>query len=200
MIINSGFDRTLWLMLACDRKNRYDIADFIKNIPEDLFERIYEELEKCPKNDDGYPLRKVTKAFRLNDDDTYFYDISFNDCQMIINLSIWKMSDSSFQEVRQICIYSLTLDEIKNIDSEYPIYIGDYYHTISKMSIIYNTIICKGNDRGYELIYGDESDLIIQSVDGRIVKGFSIDLIPDQINMNDLFDNKSINKLVRKRR
>ena len=26
MVINSSFDRSLWLMLACDRKNRYDIA------------------------------------------------------------------------------------------------------------------------------------------------------------------------------
>lgn len=200
MVINSSFDRTLWLILLCDKKNRYDISGFIKNIPEDLLWRIHEELEMCPKNDDKYPLRRVTKAFRINDDDTYFYDISFNGCQMIINLSIWKMSDSCYQEVRQVCMYSLTLDEIKNIDSEYPMYIGDYYHTISKKSFIYNTVICKGNDRGYELIYGDESDLIIQSVDGRIFKNISVDRIPNEININDLLNSNSVNRLIRKRR
>lgn len=200
MIINSRFDRTLWLMLVCDRKNRDDIANFIKNIPDDLFERIHVELEKCFKDDDGYPLRKITKAFRINDDDTYFYNISLNDCQIIINLSIWKMSDSNYHEVKQICMYPLKLDEIKNIDCDYPIYIGDFYHTISKMSFIYNTVVCKGNDRGYELVYGDEYDIIIQDVDGEIEKNIGIDRIPNEININDLVNKKSINKLVRKRR
>ena len=200
MVINSSFDRSLWLMLACDRKNRYDIADFIRNIPNDLFERIYVELKMCSKRDDSYPLRKITKAFRNEDNDTYFYDISVNMEQIIINLSIWKWNDSSYHDVRQICIYPLTLEEIKNIDSEYPKYIGDYYHTISKMSFLYNTVICNGNDRGYELIYGDKYEVIIQDVDGKLEKTINIDRIPNEININDLVNKKSINKLVRKRR
>ena len=196
MIINSSFDRSLWLMLACDKKNRDDIADFIKNIPVDLFFRMHDELDGC----DNLCLRKITKAFRNEDNDTYFYDISLNVEQIIINLSIWKWNDSSYHDVRQISMYPLTLDEIKNIDSEYPIYIGDYYHTISKMSIVYNKVICKGNDRGYELIYGDESEVIIQDVDGKIEKNISIDKIPVDIDINDFVDKKSINRLIRKKR
>ena len=200
MIINSKFDRTLLLILMFDRKNRDDIADFIRNIPNDLYERIYEELDNCPKDDDSYPLRKITKAFRNNDGDTYFYNISLNDCQIIINLSIWKMYDSSYHEVKQICMYPLSLDEIKDIDSEYPKYIGDYYHTISKMSFLYNTVICRGKDRGYELIYGDESEVIIQDVDGKLEKSINIDRIFNNINLDDLVDKKSFNRLVRKKK
>lgn len=196
MIINSSFDRTLWMMLSCDKKNRDDIADFIRNIPSDLFIRMHDELDGC----DNLCLRKITKAIRNEDNDTYFYDISLNMEQIIINLSIWKMNDSSYHEVRQICIYPLTLEEIKNIDSEYPKYIGDYYHTVSKMSIIYNTVICRGNDRGYEIVYGDEFEVVIQDVDGKIEKNISIDRIPNDINISDLVDSKSVNKLVRKRR
>ena len=195
MVINSSFDRSLWLMLVCDKKNRYDIADFIRNIPNDLFIRMHDELDGC----DNLCLRKITKAFRNEDNDTYFYDISLNMEQIIINLSIWKWNDSSYHDVRQICIYPLTLDEIKNIDSEYPKYIGDYYHTISKMSFLYNTVICNGNDRGYELIYGDEYDVVIQDVDGKLEKNINIDRIPNDIDMFDLVNKKSVNRLVRKK-
>ena len=45
MIIRNDFDRKLWFILLCDKRNRNDIADFIKNIPIDLIERIHQELE-----------------------------------------------------------------------------------------------------------------------------------------------------------
>ena len=40
MVFNSGFDNSLWLILASDKKYRYDIADFIYNIPDDLYKKI----------------------------------------------------------------------------------------------------------------------------------------------------------------
>lgn len=200
MIIRNDFDRTLWFILLCDKRNRNDIADFIKNIPIDLIERIHQELEKCPIDDERYPLTKITKAFRTKEEHTYFYSISLNGCQIIINLSIWKQTDSNYQEVKQITLYPLSVDKIKNIDPEYPIYIGDYYHTTSRMSYIYNTIICKGNDRGYELVDSNEHNVTIQDIDGKIDKNININKIPIEIKLDDLTDKKSINRLVRKRR
>lgn len=200
MVIRNDFDRTLWFMLICDKKNRYDIAKFIKNIPNDLFEKIRLELDKCPINDEMYSLKKITKAFRINNDDTYFYEISLNGYQVIINLSIWKMSDSSYKEVIHITLYSLSMDDIKDINPEYPIYIGDYYHTISKMSFIYNTVICKGKDKGYELVDCSGSCVIIQDVDGKINKSINIDKIPVELNIDETIDKKSINRFIRKRR
>ena len=38
-------DISLWFILLCDKRNRNDLADFIKNIPIDLIERIHQELE-----------------------------------------------------------------------------------------------------------------------------------------------------------
>jgi len=199
MVIRNDFDRTLWLMLISDRKNRNDIGEFIKNVPKDLLERIHLELDKCPIDDEKYPLKKINKAFRNNNGDTYFYTVSLNGCQIIINLSIWNQFDSTYDEVIQITLYSLSMDDIKDIEPEYPIYIGDYYHIISKMSYIFDTVICKGNDRGYELVDSDDYSVTIQSVDGKIDKNIDISRMPVEINVDDFIDKKSINRLVRKR-
>ena len=199
MVIRSDFDRTLRLILKFDKKNRKDIFEFIKNIPDDLFERIHLELDKCPMDDEKYPLSKITKAFRNDDGDTYFYNISLNGCQIIINLSIWKQFNDNYHEVIQVTLYPLSMDDIKYIEPEYPIYIGDYYHTISKMSFLYNTVICRGNDMGYELVDGNDSYVTIQSVDGKIDKNIDISKIPVDINIDDFKDKRIINRLIRKR-
>ena len=68
------------------------------------------------------------------------------------------------------------------------------------MSYIYNTIICKGNDRGYELVDSNEHNVTIQDIDGKIDKNININKIPIEIKLDDLTDKKSINRLVRKRR
>lgn len=199
MVIRNDFDKTLWLILKFDKKNRKDIFEFIKNIPDDLFERIHLELEKCSIDDEKYPLKKINKAFRNDNGDTYFYTVSLNGCQIIINLSIWNQFDSTYDEVIQITLYSLSMDDIKDIEPEYPIYIGDYYHIISKMSYIFDTVICKGNDRCYELVDSDDYSVTIQSVDGKIDKNIDISKIPVDINIDDFEDKRIFNRLIRKR-
>lgn len=201
MIFSSDFDRTLWFMLVSDKKNRNDIAEFIKNIPEELYDRINQELDRCSIDASNSSMKKLTKAFRNKEGDTtYFYTVSLNSKLIIVNLSIWKQTVDDYQEVMQISLYPLTLEQIKNVDKIIPEYIGDYYHTCSKMSFIYNTVVFKGNDRGYELIDGNCYDVIVQSVDGDLEKVIDIERIPNEIHLDDLIDKRNINRLVRNRR
>ena len=36
MIFDNSFDKSLWMIIKCDRKNRKRITDFIKSIPDDF--------------------------------------------------------------------------------------------------------------------------------------------------------------------
>lgn len=199
MFIRSDFDRTLWFILKYDKKNRNDIVEFIKNIPDDLLKRMCLELNLCPIGDEKYPLKKITKAFRNEYGDTYFYNISLNGCQIIINLSIWNHYDDNYHEVRQITLYPVEMNVLKDISFEYPIYIGDYYHTITRMSLFSNAVICNGNDRGYELVDSNYNSVVIQDVDGNRRKSIYIDEIPNELNINVFLGKKRMKGLIRRK-
>ena len=196
---NYGFDRTLWFILVCDRENRYDIAKLIREVPKDLFDRIHFELENCCCGDVDLPLKKFNKAIRTDDGGTYFYTISINRSMIILRLSIWKGSDNTYQEVIQLTLYPISLEKIQKIDSVNPSFIGDYFHTISRLSFLSNTLVVDGNDREYELLDGNVYDVIVQTVDGDYEKIIDIDRIPNDINFDDLDNRKSINRLIRRR-
>ena len=44
MIFGSDYDKSLWLIMKSNKKNRDKIVDFIKNIPEELYLQIREKL------------------------------------------------------------------------------------------------------------------------------------------------------------
>lgn len=48
-MFNSEFDRSLWLMIISDKNNSYNIINFIKSIPSELFKLIDIELDKYMK-------------------------------------------------------------------------------------------------------------------------------------------------------
>ena len=194
MIFSSDFDRTLWLMLISDKKNRKDIAEFIRNVPNDLYDRIHQELIKCLYYDvkDKMSIKKITKAFR----DT----VSVSAGMIILNLTIWNNLVNGSQDVTQITLYPLTLEQIKTGDSINPEYIGDFYHTYSTYSLLFNTVIASGVDMGYEILDNDKDYIIIQSVDGKFEKNIFIGDIPNEINLSDFMDKARINKLVKIRR
>ena len=48
-MFNSEFDRSLWLMIIGDKNNSYNIINFIKSIPSELFNLIDIELDKYMK-------------------------------------------------------------------------------------------------------------------------------------------------------
>jgi len=52
-MFNNEFDRSLWLMLISDKNNRYNIINFIKSIPNDLFCIMDIELDKYKKYEES---------------------------------------------------------------------------------------------------------------------------------------------------
>lgn len=52
-MFNSEFDRSLWLMIISDKNNRYNIINFIKSIPSDLFCLMDIELDKYMKYEES---------------------------------------------------------------------------------------------------------------------------------------------------
>jgi len=52
-MFNSEFDRSLWLMIISDKNNRYNIINFIKSIPNDLFYFMDIELDKYMKYEES---------------------------------------------------------------------------------------------------------------------------------------------------
>ena len=48
MIFNKELDKGLFLILKNDKKNRKEIVNLIKNLPEDLYKDILKELDNAP--------------------------------------------------------------------------------------------------------------------------------------------------------
>ena len=59
MILDNNFDKSLWIMIKGDRKNRKRIVDFIKSIPYEFILMIQEgltEYEKYKIENEGIPI------------------------------------------------------------------------------------------------------------------------------------------------
>ena len=73
MIFDRGYDASLWYIVKADRKNRKEISDFIKEIPEELLENIRIAINK-PKNGKFHLDGETSDFYRcVSKNDTLFW-------------------------------------------------------------------------------------------------------------------------------
>lgn len=54
MIFNKELDKSLWLILESDKKNRDRIKCFVESIPNDLYQQIYNKLDEYSEYEKGH--------------------------------------------------------------------------------------------------------------------------------------------------
>ena len=85
MIFNSNLDRALWAMISSYSGNRDDIVYFIKTLPKEIYDDVFDSLNKkshgtfstVSKKLDVFPILKYH----------YVIDICNNNCNKIVNIN-----------------------------------------------------------------------------------------------------------------
>lgn len=187
MIFSNDIDKTLYLILANDKKNREDIANLIYNIPKDLIVRIQDKLKEI-YDDNSLSDIELCKALRDDDGVTSMYKILVFYNGVRIKLSRWNNQDE--------WVYDLELCDV-NLDE----YIGSYFCSNSSLFLGIGPMIVRANGVGYE-IYEDEfgNDIIRISSNKVYNKKVDVSEIPCDISFSNLVNKREINKLVRRKK
>lgn len=75
MIFNSDYDKSLWLMMVCDKENSEKINCFIRNIPSDLYLEIKERvsfIDDCKNKNIDINVKDICGSYD-SDNKSYYY-------------------------------------------------------------------------------------------------------------------------------
>lgn len=201
MVFNSGFDNSLWLILASDKKYRYDIADFIYNIPDDLYKKICYQLELYRSGKDMRDNEYV-KVFRDKDWNNYFYTVNIDSHEIKINLKNWNSTGDRLEKNIVLSIYAISLEDLINIDLDNSLYIGNYHYNSSGfVSPFSSTLVVMGDDRDYEIYDNDKLKLKVSTSDNNSnLVNVNLEKRPLDFILSDLGDRHSVSCLVKGRK
>lgn len=197
MIFNNNFDKSLWLILASDKHRRMEIANFLNLIPKDVLDKISYHLKSDMAEDTTIKFNNATRDLLEN---TYLYKIEMSKKKLTIKYSKWGQSIDETEENFELSLVSLSEDLIKEVGFSDSIYLGGCYS--NNVSLFLNALFVKCDGYFYYAYFDDVKQKVVVEILGNKVKEKSIDLnmIPDDINLCDLEDKKSINRLVRIKR
>lgn len=117
MIFDKEYDTSLWYMIKSDRKNRKAIINFIKEIPEDLLDRIQVALSKVKKGQLDYDSFNDEICMCKSEKDPnieYYFDI--DDIDMSLTLSKEFNDGKMGQQLFEIVLYPFDLEEAKRLE------------------------------------------------------------------------------------
>lgn len=204
MVFNEEFDRALWLVLASDVFNREDIASLVYNIPKELFKCIFEQLKMYDVTKDNldYSFKNFRKAFRENDGDNCFYNIEMNPEEINIKLNRWGSSGVSLEETVELCLVSLSVNDLLNINLEASTYIGNYsYHSSQFLTPESTVLLVDIKEKEYQIKADTPIGLVMyNSEGGKFFRIVNMKKMPSEMELSDLSSKRSVNKLVRTRK
>lgn len=204
MVFNEEFDRTIWIILASDKDNRFNIAEFIYNMPRELLEKIYNQLKLYSSDNDNKAMKSndFRKALRDKDGNNYFYTVDMDSQEIKINLKKWNSSSDKLEENIGLSLYAISIEDLTNIEEDFPLYIGNYhYNTSGFLNPFSSTLVVLGDERDYEIFENTILGLKISVTDdNRTFRRVNIKNMPQDISLSDLGDRCSVNRLVRGRK
>jgi len=199
MVFNSEFDNTIWLILASDKKYREKIADFIYNIPEDLYKKICYQLELYRSGRD-IRANEYTKVFRDKEWNNYFYIVNIDSREIKISLKKWNSMGDKLEENISLSMYAVSLEDLMNINLDNSLYIGSYHYNSSGfVNPFGSTLVVLGDECDYEIYENDELKVSISDDDSKLV---NVDYKnkPQDFILSDLGDKHSVKCLVKGRK
>lgn len=211
MIFNEDYDRSLWLILSGNKNNRERIANFIKEIPEELYKQIRKSLlryrEYLNKNRgilvcDREPI-EFSGEFETAGDMLYWYSIDAVTGELEIGKGI--KVEKEVLDVFQLTLYPLTKRQYRKMTTLNDYLLGEIIFNYTEEEI--NGEIC--------LVDSDSAEfkLITLPFDKTIVKSFeSFPYMRDRFgfvdvksssqdySISDLSNKDRLNRLVRSKR
>lgn len=196
MVFSKDYDKTLWLILYADKNNRYDIANFIRIIPKDLIERIRNVLMNGNISD----KIEFSKAIRDDDGILSLFKIKIDKYSLRIQLSIWNNNMESAYDI------DLGKIDFSKVNEDDLTYVGSYYYGKSGAFLGVGPTILNADGFGYEMYVNEDNNLMIQVSGSKFLfdyqydKKINIDMNQVNVELDDLLNNNSVNRLVRGKR
>lgn len=212
MVFGCDYDKSLWLILAGDRRNREKIAELVSNIPNEIFERIHQELEKYNNCDEkkfnSDEWIKFNKLVRIDNEknngyDNYLYSVEMNYEEIKIKLCIWENISLGLEENIELSLVSISSDDLMAIDLFDSTCVGSYSYMNSRVVSLcgHNSVIVVGDEREYQLVSTTTFGVLMRTSESeKISKMINLKKMPDDISLNDLSNRRNVNKLVRARK
>lgn len=197
MIFSRDIDKILWLMVASDKKNSYDIAKLVGSIPMDLMDEVRDLLKNRLVSKD----KSISRLMSDYLGNTYLFTIYINDGGMRIKASKFEVCNAIL-EVHELYLSNVLLNETLIIDSTS---IGSYFKQIRKTlfpSILEKLLVVTNCDKvDYELLDMVGQNVFVQVSDAHIYeKKVSLKKMPEEIYVDNIISTSRINRLVRKKK
>lgn len=201
MVFNIGFDNTIWMILSSDKKYRKEIAEFIYNLPKDIYDSICKYLREY--NYDGkssdYEIGNFKKFIRDDNGINNYYCINISPYKIEINLKKWNSAGDRPEDNINLILYAVTLDELISLDNY--LCIGSYNYKSSRFLNSFTSILSvNGDEREYEIYDVDDMKLMLSILDVGFDNKINLNRMPQELELSDLRDRRSVSRLVRGRK
>jgi hypothetical protein len=194
MIFDKDYDASLWFILKSDAKNRKEIVEFIKEIPEELLEKIKESINKAKKEEFDFQdeFLDYYSCQSKNDPHISFYFQLDEDNALTLIKS--HTDENTKEDLFELVLFPINKDFVKMLD----FFEGEWLGTIT------NNIKTNRIDEKVGLIECDENEYNIYNTpignfisysrrifDGKyafsIYKPVSLRRVPEDIEKTKIF-------------
>lgn len=202
MIFDKDFDRTLWMILSADKKNRNRITEFIRSIPSELYQKIqksisvYKEYESSERFDSGYLDETLLSGnYETHDRILYWYELDDDFGSLELGYSVY--NGEKYEEA-----FELTLEPYNNkIEYFEDECIGNLDYDITESGY---TSTC--NEIEYNMVKTPFGIFVVSMLEDKNdkeklgINRVNLRNMPDEMFMTDFSHKDSINRLIRKKR
>jgi len=186
MIINESYDKSLWLVVHSDKKNRNMIIDFMNSIPDRLYDtmRMFANIACSCMKDNSFYLDK-SNSIIARDGIMYWFRIDRDNFGLTLGYSVFDGHD--YDVMFELTLYPFEEEKIKSVKD--------------------NALFILGNVNGVEYSVSDEIEYVLKKdkygfemclLSSKKVrsKDVYLDKIPGDMELSNL---RKSNRLVLKR-
>ena len=209
MVFNTRYDDALWLMLCGNKVERTRIADFIRNIPEELYSQIrlsirYYQNNVFRKSSSIVEIEKyLSGEFKTSGDMLYWYEIDYQTGALSLGESIDDGEER--YNLFQMTLYPLNFQAVMEMSNLDNYLLGDITYNYAEEYIDGQLHVTDCEFNEFHLIKLPFGKVAINScemfpdVKNRYAI-VNINKLPHNYHVSNLKDGNSLNRLVRGRR
>lgn len=190
MIFGDGYDKSLWLMMKCDKNNRKIISDFIKNIPDDFYLKIRENIsiiDYYKKSNVLFDNRNMSCEYEK---DNRLYYFKFDPYNMGLTLGYSVINGDKYIDEFEMILYSFDefIDKgVLNVVGIIHPYRNSFESGDSRRLLINNSIFMSNVNFKFFSLESSFREVIS-------VKLLNMNSIPLNMDINDINKNKLLIK------
>lgn len=184
-MFSEEFDRSLWLMLVSDKSNRDDTINFIRSIPNELYQQICIQLQRYKQyeeeNIDILDREDICLYGSCNGKYGLKYLFIVDMIQNSLTISVGSNSDMNFIKSYEITLYA---------ESRYNSV--DLFSSQLLGSIINYTDDVKTE---YEIVDGLLGRMVVYSNNGGLKRYKKVSRNIDNLQLDNLFNNRGLGRV-----